>query len=46
VIFRHLQTCPDHPEPLAVVPRLDRNDPVCLRRSRVVFSQPVLLPEV
>jgi hypothetical protein len=45
VIFRHLQSCPDGPEPLGVVLPLDLSDPACLSRGRVVFSQPVLLPE-
>jgi hypothetical protein len=45
VIFRHLQSCPDGPEPLGVVLPLDIDDPACLARGRVVFAQPVLLPE-
>jgi len=44
VIFRHRQTCPDGPEPLAVVLPLDLSDPACLQRGAVVFGQPVLLP--
>ena len=45
MIFRHLQTCPEGPEPLGVVLPVDLSDPACLSRGRVVFSQPVLLPE-
>jgi len=45
VIFRHLQQCPDGPEPIGAVLPVDLSDPACLSRGRVVFAQPVLLPE-
>ena len=45
MFFRHLQSCPDGPDPLGVVLPLDTADPASVSRGRVVFAQPVLLPE-
>lgn len=45
MIYRHLETCPDGPEPVGVVLPLDTADPGCALRGRVVFAVPVLLPE-
>jgi len=45
VFFRHLESCPEGPEPVGVVLPLVTEDPACGCRGRVVFAQPVLLPE-
>ena len=45
VFFRHLQSCPEGPEPVGVVLPLDTEDPGSGTRGRVVFALPVLLPE-
>ena len=45
VLFRHMETCPDGPDPLGVVLVNPDRDPGALRRGRVVFSVPVLLPD-
>jgi len=45
VFFRHLESCPEGPEPIGVVLPLDTADPACGSRGRVVFASPVLLPE-
>lgn len=45
MLFRHLQSCAEGPEPVGVVLPLDTDDPACASRGRVVFAQPLLLPE-
>ncbi|WP_370525781.1 hypothetical protein [Synechococcus sp. CBW1004] len=45
VFFRHLQSCPEGPDPVGVVLPLDTDDPASGSRGRVVFALPVLLPE-
>jgi hypothetical protein len=45
IFFRHLETCPEGPEPVGVVLPIDTADPVSASRGRVVFALPVLLPE-
>ena len=45
MIFRHLQNCPEGPEPIGVVLPIDLSDPGGVNRGRVVFALPVLLPE-
>ena len=45
MIFRHLQSCGEGPDPVGVVLPLDTSDPGSAGRGRVVFAMPVLLPE-
>ena len=45
VLFRHMHSCPEAPEPVGVVLPLDTADPGSFGRGRVVFALPVLLPE-
>ncbi|MFM7087146.1 MAG: hypothetical protein ACKOXO_09190 [Cyanobium sp.] len=45
VFYRHLESCPEGPEPVGVVLPLDTADQGCLQRARVVFAMPVLLPD-
>lgn len=45
MFFRHLQSCPEGPDPVGVVLPLDTEDPSSSVRGRVVFALPVLLPE-
>lgn len=45
VFFRHLQSCPEGPDPVGVVLPLDTDHPASGSRGRVVFALPVLLPE-
>ncbi len=44
VVFRHMENCPDGPEPLGVV-LMGGSERGAPTRGRVVFSVPVLLPD-
>ena len=45
VMFRHMESCPDGPEPLGVVLSDGEREGGGLTRGRVVFSVPILLPD-
>lgn len=45
VMFRHMESCPDGPEPIGVVLADGDREGGGLTRGRVVFSVPILLPD-